>query len=143
MPGQVDPSINVPVSGPSRKPNPEMTAQRFAKLPRWARDHIVAIERERSVAVSRLNEFTDNQTESACYATVYACTGEEQGPTNRKVYFNAKESITIEHAGVHLDVSFYKEDGINLRYRGKNHSDIALMPVCHGSITLSTPDKLR
>lgn len=128
----------------TRRENPECTPERLAKLPRWAREHIEHVEREREVAVRTLDSFRDDQTVSKCYAEVYDCTGEERGPTNRRVYFNAKESIIVEHAGVKLDVSFYEDDGIGLRFHGERcHSDVAVMPVCHGNIKLQTPEQLR
>ena len=128
----------------NRRVNPEATPERIAKLPRWARAHLENIERERAVAVRTLDEFTNNQTVSKCYTDCYDCTGEERGPTSRRVYFNAKQSIRVVNAGVELEVTFYETDSIGLRYHGeKRMDDVAIIPVCHGGVKLCTKEHLR
>lgn len=128
------------MSTPRTKPDPD----KLAKLPKWALAYIDSLESERSVAINTLNEYCDNQTPSKCYAESYVCTGEEKGPTSKRAYFNAKQAITIVNAGVKLEVSFYEDDELRLRFTGENRmDDVAIMPVCHGQIRLVTKENLR
>ena len=45
----------------------QVTGQMLLKLPAWAQEHIKELERERDIAIRALNDYVDNQTESAIF----------------------------------------------------------------------------
>lgn len=59
---------------------------KFDKLPRWAQEHIHALDSERIIAVRQLNEYLDSQKESRLWADDLVCTGETKGPSYKRRY---------------------------------------------------------
>lgn len=115
----------------------------FDKLPKYAREHIRDIERERDVAIRALNECLDNQTESPIFITDLICTGEEQGPTFKTRYIQGHR-ITIRHAGIEADIVLRPQDvadsnkgAIDIQYQSMSHKESAVLaPVSRNKIHL-------
>lgn len=91
------------------------TAPDISKLPKWTQDHIASLQRQRDAAIVCLNRFEDHQTPSKVYTEELVCTGERQGPTNKRHWIQT-ETITCVHAGIELRVSLYKEGWISLSW---------------------------
>lgn len=120
------------------KPTPEQ----IAKLPQWARAHIANLSREREMAVRRLDEMTDNQTKSPFRKQELDCT--ETPPVSRTVYFQARSSMEVEHAGVELRITL-RENHIDLQWSRAGHmsGSICSQPSSHQAIALFTKENMR
>ncbi len=119
---------------------------KIAKLPLWAQGHITKIERERETAVRALNEYCDTQTPAPFYCNEYESTGEDQGPTSKRRYFQGHR-ITVEWLGVRLEVILRKDNngtGIDLQWEDVNRSgtDVALIPRSYQQIYLVTRENM-
>lgn len=116
-----------------------------SKLPKWAQEHIQKIERQRDDAVKALNEYVDNQTESPFYFEDWVSTGEDSGPTTKRVYIQTNQ-IVVEYAGVELEILLRKsEDHINLQWHSlDNHTgDVALIPHMYQSAKLVSKENMN
>ena len=80
-----------------------MTTQNLERLPKWAQDYILTLQRERQLAIRALNQYCDNQTHSPFFIEELECTGEENGPS-RKVRFIQTHKVSVEWHDVILDV---------------------------------------
>lgn len=120
----------------------EVTGAMLVKLPKWAQDHIKTLERERDVAVRSLNEYVDGQTESSIYYDDLISTGEERGPSNKRVYIQT-HSIEVEHNGVHL--SLLLRDNIELRCEDLNRAMnfVAFVPTSFNGMSLVSKENMR
>ena len=101
---------------------------KIAKLPKWARDHIRDLNRERSTAVRALDEYVDTQTPSAFFTEDLECTGESRGPTRRRSYIQARRIIAVGD-GVTLSVSV-RQGNIELSWGEGDHTtgEVAFIP---------------
>lgn len=86
---KMSPSIETETSGGNRAAFTKSSSSNFDKLPRWARDLIIDLTREREVAVRALNEFRDEQTPSSIWHEKRICTGEAAGPVEHRRYLQA------------------------------------------------------
>ena len=114
------------------------------KLPKWAQSFIADLLREREIAVRALNEYCDSTTESPFSVTELECTGEEQGPSFKTRYIQARR-ITVRWQGVELDV-FTADDGIRLQWgseSGRGIGEVAMIPQSFQQIILKSPDNMR
>lgn len=108
------------------------TAEQLSKLPKWAQEHIQNVERQRVVAVRALDEYVDSQTPSSFYTEDLECTT-DGGPTMRRRYIHGHQ-ISIDHAGVHLDIHLARKDdgqrefGIELQY-GATEGSLGFSPI--------------
>lgn len=75
----------------------------LTKLPQWAQEHIRALERQRDDVILVLNRTIDQQSPSGIFYDESPCTGENPGPTFKRVYVHASQ-LNFEHAGVGLRV---------------------------------------
>jgi hypothetical protein len=82
----------------------------FTKLPKWAQKYIEDIERERDVAVRALNEFQDADTPSPYWVDEYVCTGEQQGPSNKRRYIQGHR-MTVQVGKGEIDF-FLREPNV-------------------------------
>lgn len=119
------------------------TAEQIAKLPKWARDHIRDIERERDVAVRELNNHLDGQSKSPFYIDDMVCTGEEEGPTIKRCYVQT-HNISVESGGIHLDV-YAREDCIEMSWGNGKYScaEVALIPESFQRARIKTAEACR
>jgi hypothetical protein len=113
----------------------------ISKLPKWAQQHIEDLQRQRDIAVKRLNEMTDDQTPSPFYADQYDST--KTPPESRRVYFQAHR-MTVGHLGLELDI-ILRDDGIDCAYYSGDRrvGDICLTPTSFQSFTLKPRDQMR
>ena len=110
---------------------------KIEKLPKWAQEHIADLQRQRDVVVRTLNEHCDNQTPSPFYSDEMICNGESQGPSCKRMYFQAYK-MEVEHAGIVLRISTHNEGKIGLQW-GKSdrlHNGVALIPTSHMAVNL-------
>ena len=114
----------------------------ITKLPKWAQEHIKTVTREREEAIRTLNKYCDEQTPSAMYVDEMICTGEEQGPTFKKKYFQGHR-IEIKHAEVHLSI-LLRDDRIDMGWVGTSHSnEVAFIPKSYMQADLVSRDNMR
>jgi len=119
-----------------------ITPEMLAKLPVWAQKHISELTRERKVAVQALNKYCDDQTPGPISIQEMECTGEEQGPSFKTRYIQARRA-TFKWLGIELDV-LLREDNINLSWVGLNLSThVAMVPISFQNIHLIPKEKMR
>lgn len=120
------------------------TDEQIAKLPVWARQYIKDLRREREVAIRALNQYCESQNPSRIYYDELESTGEQCGPSFKRVYVQSKK-ISIKHAGVRLEIYAYDPDQIRLQWSGDDHfmCDIAFIPLSYQSAKLVAKDKMR
>lgn len=125
------------------------TPEQIAKLPKWARDHITNIERERDVSVRALNEFQDSQTPSGIYYDDCVCTGETKGPSNKRKYIQSHQ-LEVEHAGVLLSVFLagtndsQRSHGIQLSWNARQRTGhVAAIPTSFQCVELVAKENMR
>lgn len=89
--------------------------ERIDKLPEWARQHIESLRRQRDDAVSVLNAFTDQQTQSEVWIEAHPCTGETSGPSFKRKYIQTRE-VVFNYANVLLRVMLSRPDDNQRNY---------------------------
>jgi hypothetical protein len=94
--------------------------KQLSKLPKIVQLYIKDLVREREVAVKKLNDTLDTQTKSPFYFDSIECTGEEQGPTQKRTYIQTYQ-IDLEHDGVHLNVML-RDGYIDIKWDGIDRS---------------------
>lgn len=114
--------------------------QKIEKLPVWAKEYIRNLERQRGVAINTLNDSLNDQEVSAFYYEPLVCTGEDQGPTLKRVYVQTC-SLMCQFDGVELRISAHhsnNEVGIGLQWSSvENRSiDIAFIPKSYQTARL-------
>jgi len=115
----------------------QFTPEELAKLPKWALQKIEALESERQAAVTALQRYTDEQTESPFRVTELECIGEQVGPTFLTRYIQAHK-MEIAWKGVELTV-ITKDDGIFLSWATDSRSArefVGLVPTAFQQATL-------
>lgn len=121
-----------------------MTPESFNRLPKWAQIEFKDIQRERDVAVYELNKWVDAQTPSKMYVDEMVCTGEERGPSTKRRYIQGHR-ITVEHAGIRLDVSTLDERSIEIRWDAQDRSirGLAFIPFSFQNARIVHPENMR
>lgn len=116
--------------------------ERVGHLPKWARELIEALSRERDKAVKALNKYHDNQTKSSFYHEDRFSIGEDE-VSFKKVYIQAYD-IKVKHKGVFLQVRL-GQDGINLRWEDeKRHGrHVAFIPENWQGAVLIAKENMR
>jgi hypothetical protein len=116
---------------------------KIAKLPKWAQEYIVDIERQRNVAINALNKWTDSQTEFPFFIDELVCTGEKRGPSFKKRYVQA-HNITAVWGGVRVDVRL-REYGIDIDWGDSdgNNIDVAFIPYSYQHARILTKENMR
>ena len=117
---------------------------KLAKLPVWAQDYINNLQRERVVAIRALNDYCDSQKPSEIYCEEYESTGENQGPSLKRAYVQSSK-ITIEHAGIKLNVYANEADCIRLQWGSSERGllDVAMIPYSCMSVLLVAKENMR
>ena len=118
------------------------TTEQIAKLPKFAREEIATLQRQRDEAVRRLQEMTDNQTVSPFYCDHLDTT--EQPIKQRIVYFQSGIRMMVEHEGVRLQI-ILRDKEIDLQWSKPNHhtGDVCFRPTSHQSAALLTKENMR
>lgn len=114
------------------------------KLPKWAQDHIVRLERQRDMAIGALRDHHDHQTIAPFYTDELLCLGEQKGPSYQRRYFQG-HTMTVEHAGVLVSVSTHEDEYIRIQYgnHGRLTGDTALIPAGHQVVRLIAMEKVK
>jgi hypothetical protein len=120
---------------------------KISKLPLWAQDHIKSLEGERETAIRALNEYCDIQTPSPFYCNELESTGEEQGPTLKRRYFQGRR-LHVKWGGVELQIftrDSYGREEIELQWEPKERrsSEVAMIPKSHQFVTLVAKENMR
>ena len=123
-----------------------MPDERIAKLPKWAREYIEKLERERDIAVRDLRQSLDTQTPSPFFVEDRV-SGGKVGTWDYKCRYVQTHKITVEYKGIHLEVyAKLDENGIDLQWGSPDegpHHDIALIPASHQSARLVSKENMR
>ena len=94
-----------------------MTDERFARLPKWAQEHIRTVEGEREAAVKALQQFTDDQTPGPFIFEEWVSDGQSAGPTTHRRYVHAHRMAVI-HAGVEMEIVLHDPNESGRRGQG-------------------------
>lgn len=118
-------------------------SDKIKKLPKWAIKHIDSLDRQRLVALRRLDEWKDGQTQSGIFVEEYDCTGENKGHTTRVRYIQAHR-VCFEAGRVRLDVSII-DDQIEMSWRMDDEwmGDVAMIPVSFNKVVLKSKSRMR
>jgi hypothetical protein len=116
---------------------------RIAKLPKWAREHIENLQRERDHAVNQMHKMLDEQTPTSVWSDDIVCTNTP--PQHIRRYFQARH-LTIAHAGVELSIRMGEDECLKLSWhpheRGlTNH--VMFVPVSFQQVELYLPENAR
>jgi hypothetical protein len=122
---------------------------KISKLPLWAQDHIRNLERERETAIRALNEYCDIQTPSPFYCEEYESTGEDQGPTLKRRYFQG-DRLSIEWKNITAEV-YLRTEGpqgdssieISWDSEGQTGKEIAMIPKSFQRVALVAKENMR
>lgn len=117
-----------------------MSDPRIAKLPKWAQDYIKDLEGQRSVAVRALNDFTDHSSPSPIFIEDDPRTGEEPGPSFKRVYLQTHR-VFFEYAGIELCVTPWDNE-IRLDWNGHNMRAVAFVPYSYQSARLVSKENM-
>ena len=122
-----------------------LTESDMAKLPKWAREHIRDVNRERDIAIRALNKYVDSQTPSPFLIEELESTGEKTGPSF-KVRYIQTHRIAVRYAGIYLDVKLplRGEKHISLQWSAEDRScrDIAMIPESFCQVRLVTKEAM-
>lgn len=118
--------------------------EKIVKLPAWARAYVRKIERERDSAIQALNDYCDKQNPSAIYYDDLTVTGEESGPTLKRIFIQSHR-VEIEHNGVYLQIIL--REHIDLSWaNAKNRScfvNVAFVPTALQAASLIARDNMH
>jgi len=122
------------------------TPEQFARLPKWAQEHIADFERTNSVLRKQVSEMLDSLTPSPFYTEDLHSAGMV------KRFLPGIRRIIAEHAGVKAEIYLPSERdgqrlfGIEICYSGSqrslSHFPVAIMPRGASSIQLVHKDNL-
>lgn len=87
---------------------------KLAKLPRWVREYIVDLEREREVAIQTLRDFEDSQTVSRVWYEANPSIGETRGPSVLRRYIQGSRITFALRGGYEIEVVQPRRDGDEL-----------------------------
>lgn len=126
-----------------------MTKEQRERLPKFAQEYIIALEREREMALRALNQYVDDQSPSPIYIDEYECTGEDKGPTKKRRYVQTR-NLMIEYAGVELSIFLASKDdhqreyGIQLCWTTPNHAigRVAMIPTGFQNVSLVAKENM-
>jgi len=114
--------------------------EQFNKLPKYAQEHIEELQRDRDLAIKKLNDFLDSQTPSPIYVDdMIAFSG---GPKQIRQYVHGQR-VFFEKDGVTLEVSLFDDyRNIEMRYYQTKRltGSVALTPVSHQHLRLPVVD---
>lgn len=121
----------------------EITFDMLNRLPVWAIKYIETIKRERDTAISALNDFVDGQTPSSIYYDKWTSTGENRGPSLKRVYIQSR-SVEIVYAGVQLSVGT-DEKNITLNWEDERDctKQVAFIPTSYHAASLIGKEHMR
>ncbi len=122
---------------------------RFLKLPKWVQDHIHTVERERDSALTALNKYVDNQTESPFSIMELECLGEGDGTPSYKQRYIQTHKMEIRAVGVALDI-ILRDDHIDLSWgtmeqgwSTRGSGEVCMSPYSYQAIKLISREFMR
>lgn len=129
---------------------PKTLAEKLAKLPAWAQEHIKTLQRERDVAVRELTEFLDNQKPSRVFTEHYIapCIGELR-PSQERVYVHPDYAVVMEAHDIRVRLTnehgSTNNESICLQWEdiGRKCRDVALVPLSYNMVRLITKARMR
>lgn len=101
-----------------------MTPEQFERLPKWARDHIARLTRQRDDARSLRDQFLDAQTPSAFY-TSHLINEPDRFHATR--YLPNVSGVAVKHDGLEVEL-FLDQYGVGVRFCGKHSQPAAIAP---------------
>jgi hypothetical protein len=111
-----------------------LSPDKLDKLPKYARDHIATLVRQRDEAAARLKAFEDSQTPSKIRYENYIY-DDNTNKHRDSTYYVQSDRVIVSHEGVDLEVSVRGDDGIQLHWgvAGCRHAlgAIALVPTSY------------
>jgi hypothetical protein len=119
------------------------TAEKIAKLPKWAQEYITDLERRQRNAETHFKEHIDSQTPSHIFYDEYVNVGEKSENFTRYVQ---TDRITIKRDGVRLDILLRPEDkGIELQWDDEQRRcrEIAMVPTSFQKVKLIRKEDIR
>lgn len=122
--------------------NGHLLQERIAKLPDWAKAHILSLERQREEAIRKLSQFTDGQKWSPFYVDELACLT-PGSPTTVRRYVDAYR-INFLDRGLDLSITT-REEGVSIQYGQlvNGMKDIMFQPTSYQSFVLKYPEHKR
>lgn len=112
-----------------------MTPEQIAKQPKYVRDYIFSLERERANAVREMRRLEAAQEPTKVWTEDFENYGESKGCAIVRRYF-ACDRLEIESGGVRLSVGgLWNDEGIQLSWRpdGPGHplGDVLFIPTAY------------
>ena len=124
-----------------------LNAKQFDRLPKYAQEYVLDLERERANALDELRKLEDAATPTKVWTDDFESLGEEYGPTMVKRYFQC-DRLEIESAGVHLSIGgLWDDKEITLSWRpsGPGHplGDVCFIPTAYQQVKLVALENAR
>ncbi len=124
------------------------TQEQIAKLPKWAQDYIVSLERSKATAQRELSEYADSTSPSPF--SVSEMVEGQNGWETQKRYIQAR-SINIKWKGVFLTVTAHDlnadvKDGMVLQWwtdEQKSTVPVAFIPMSYCRAQLLSKEAMR
>jgi hypothetical protein len=132
--------MTMQIDYPDKSPTPDQ----LAKLPKWAQEHIVNLERRTKTAEDALNDYKDNQTPSEFYTEDMLCVG-EGSPEYVKRYVQGYK-MNVEHDGVRLTILLRQDEkGIDLQWYSTDRlmREVAMVPLSFNKVKIVAKEFMR
>lgn len=121
--------------------------KQIEKLPKWAQEWIVELNRQGETAKRELRERTDKDTVSPFYVENMLCL--ERGAPETTRYYIQSDRMCFEHGGLHVDFLYRRDGGragapvLDIQYSGSERmsEDIMFQPRSHQQFYLYLPRK--
>lgn len=118
-----------------------ITTEQFARLPKYAQQYIRSLERANEDLRKKIQRDDDSQTPSKVWYEEFVNTGKFE--TVRR--YVQSERVVFVHAGVHLTVSCFRDNeielqwGIPTKHGSPMLGDISFVPTSYQSAKLCNP----
>lgn len=125
-------------------PDDKPTAEKLAKLPKWAQERMADLERRTRVAEAALKDNLDNQTPSEFYVEEYLSTGE--GSDKHVKRFIQTYKMAVEHDGVKLTILLRQDEkGLDLQWQSTDRlmNEVAMVPTSFNKVKIVAKEFMR
>lgn len=109
----------------------------LTKLPKWAQEYFADLRRQRDFAVQSLNDFVNTQTPSKFWVDEHVCTGEEQGPVNKRHYIQAHQ-ITVQMGKDEVYILLRQNGELDI---SSGFGKLRIQPVASNCIRIEEPKR--
>lgn len=110
-----------------------MTPEQFARLPKWAQEHITTLARQRDDARRLRDRLLDKQTPSPFYTTE---TVAEPGVLPQPRYLPGVSRVFLRHQDIEAEL-YFDERGVGLSFVGRRFGRVAIVPQASNVIRLA------